>query len=360
MNRYLLILFLSFCINCFAQPNLLNARTPDEIGKKTEAQIEADNKKPIEYGFVNDNDLLFGKKIWEYIDINERINMPLYYPTKPLMDRMSLFDVLREYIESSKQNNIDIKKFCFQDDYFSVPLESFEVDSKFYEFKLTDEGENKVNNSLNPTKIDPSDEKNYKKLCLKLIFDKKIKEGPDFKTATISAADIVGYKIQGYWYFDKRLSELKYRLIAIAPIATSAKNIVDKTFGDQAIEDEFEELKKNQGSDLTEDQLKTKQDKLDIYNDLNEADVLFWIYYPAIRNELKLHPCLNDTNSSKPITFDDLLISRRFNAIIYKEENVYEDREIKDYMKDNAHNQLLESERVKEKIRNFEHDMWNY
>jgi hypothetical protein len=29
-------------------------------------------------------------------------------------------------------------------------------------------------------------------------------------------------------------------------------------------------------------------------------------------------------------------------------------------MKDNAQNQLLESDRVKEKIRNFESDMWNY
>jgi hypothetical protein len=29
-------------------------------------------------------------------------------------------------------------------------------------------------------------------------------------------------------------------------------------------------------------------------------------------------------------------------------------------MKDNAQNQLLEAERVKEKIRDFEEDMWNY
>jgi hypothetical protein len=33
---------------------------------------------------------------------------------------------------------------------------------------------------------------------------------------------------------------------------------------------------------------------------------------------------------------------------------------INDYMKDNAQNQLLEAERVKEKIRDFESDMWNY
>jgi hypothetical protein len=48
------------------------------------------------------------------------------------------------------------------------------------------------------------------------------------------------------------------------------------------------------------------------------------------------------------------------NSVIYKEENVYGDRSINDYMKDNAQNQLLEAERKKKKIRDFESDMWNY
>jgi hypothetical protein len=51
-----------------------------------------------------------------------------------------------------------------------------------------------------------------------------------------------------------------------------------------------------------------------------------------------------------PISFDHLLNSRRFNGVIYKEENVYGDREVQQYMKDNAQMQLLESERIKEKI----------
>jgi hypothetical protein len=59
-------------------------------------------------------------------------------------------------------------------------------------------------------------------------------------------------------------------------------------------------------------------------------------------------------------TFDHLLNARRFSGVIYQEENVYGDRLIKDYMKENAQMQLLESERVKEKIRDFEQDMWNY
>jgi hypothetical protein len=61
-----------------------------------------------------------------------------------------------------------------------------------------------------------------------------------------------------------------------------------------------------------------------------------------------------------PISFDNLLNSRRFNAVIFQEENVYGDRKIETYLKDNAQMELLESERIKEKIRNFEQDMWNY
>ena len=132
---------------------------------------------------------------------------------------------------------------------------------------------------------------------------------------------ISGYKIKGYWYFDKRQGELKYRLIALCPVTPEAKEA---------------------GND--------------------NADVidLFWVYFPAVRDILHESRAFNDKNSAMPITFDHLLNSRRFNGEIYKEENVYGDREIQQYMKDNSQNQLLESERVKEKIRSFESDMWNY
>ena len=54
-----------------------------------------------------------------------------------------------------------------------------------------------------------------------------------------------------------------------------------------------------------------------------------------------------------------MLNSRRFNAVIYKEENVYEDREVQNYIFEDALQQLLESERIKSVIRDFEQDMWN-
>jgi gliding motility associated protien GldN len=84
------------------------------------------------------------------------------------------------------------------------------------------------------------------------------------------------------------------------------------------------------------------------------------VYFPAARDVLHGAKAFNEKNSAMPFSFDHLLNARRFGAVIYLEENVYGDRLIKDYMKENSQMQLLESERVKEKIRNFELDMWNY
>ena len=87
---------------------------------------------------------------------------------------------------------------------------------------------------------------------------------------------------------------------------------------------------------------------------------LFWVFYPGARDVLHKAKAFNERNSALPITFDHLLNSRRFSSTIVKEENVYGDRLIEDYMKDNSQMQLLEAERIKDKIRNFEQDMWNY
>jgi gliding motility associated protien GldN len=137
----------------------------------------------------------------------------------------------------------------------------------------------------------------------------------------LTSADVTQYKIKGYWYFDKRQSELKYRLLGLCPV--------------------------------TPDVYTMNSDEKDYIE-------LFWIFFPNAREVLHEAKAFNDNNSALPISFDQILNSRRFNAVIYKEENLYGDRAISDYMKDNAQNQLLESERVKEKIRNFEQDMWNY
>ncbi|HCQ11817.1 gliding motility protein GldN [Flavobacterium sp.] len=284
-----------------AQSNLLNAKTPDEIGKKTAAQLESDNDKPLPYGYVHDRDVLMGKTTWEIIDLDERVNFPLYFPVDTAFvgkERRSLFQVLLNGIKDGKITEV------YNDDYFNSKKTLSDIETVFKFTDTTAAGYDEINNYFD-------DYKSGKKVL-----------SPEYINETIlSAKDVSGYKIKGFWYFDKRQSELKYRLLAICPIAVEAR-----------------------------DKAKGNTDTID----------LFWVYFPAIRDVLHEAKAFNDKNSAMPITFDHLLNSRRFSGVIYKEENVYGDRTIQDYMKDNSQLQLLESERVKEKIRNFEQDMWNY
>ena len=59
-------------------------------------------------------------------------------------------------------------------------------------------------------------------------------------------------------------------------------------------------------------------------------------------------------------SFDHILNARRFSANIYREENIYGDRDVADYVRGNALFQVLESNKIKDFIRNKELDMWNY
>jgi gliding motility associated protien GldN len=242
-----------------------------------------------------------GKTIWEFIDIDERINFPLYYPIDTAFvgkERRSLFDVLIKNIKNGKITEV------YADDYFNIKKSIADMASTFTYTDTIPEGFNEINNYY-------EDYKSGKKV-LDPQYINKTELGADF---------IAGYRIKGYWYFDKRQGELKYRLLAICPVAPEAREI--------------------------------GKDNPDVID-------LFWVYFPAARDVLHEAKAFNDKNSAMPITFDHLLNSRRFNGNIYKEENVYGDREIQQYMKDNSQMQLLESERIKEKIRSFESDMWNY
>ncbi len=300
-NLLSVVFVVALSASTFAQSNLLNSKTPDEIGKKTPAQLISDNDKPLPYGYVHDRDVLMGKTIWEFVDVDERINFPLYYPIDTAFvgkERRSLFDVL---VKNIKNGNITE---VYVDDYFNTKKTFKDMESSFTYIDTIDAGKDEINNYYD-------DYKSGKKVLDPQFVNKK----------ELDASYISGYKIKGYWYFDKRQGELKYRLLALCPVTPEAR---------------------------------------DAGNDNADVIELFWVYFPAIRDILHENKAFNDKNSAMPITFDHLLNSRRFSGEIYKEENVYGDREIQQYMKDNSQNQLMESERVKEKIRSFESDMWNY
>lgn len=277
----------------YGQSNLLNAKTPDQIGLKTAAQLISDNDKPLAYGYVHDRDVLMGKTTWEIIDLSEKINFALYFPIDTSnigSDRRSLYDVLTKALKNGKITEV------YTDSYFNTKKSMQDIQTSLTRIDTTDAGREQINagNKISDEYILRQD---------------------------LAAQDVTQYKIKGYWYFDKRQSELKYRLLGICPVTPDVYTM------------------NSEEKDYIE---------------------LFWVFFPAARDVLHEAKAFNDKNSAMPVSFDQILNSRRFNSVIYKEENVYGDRTIEEYMKDNAQNQLLESERVKEKIRNFEQDMWNY
>ena len=80
-----------------AQANILNATKVDEIGKQTDARIAADNDGPLAYGYIDERDILWSKVVWEFVDLNQKINLPYYFPIDTSnipSDRRSLFDSL--------------------------------------------------------------------------------------------------------------------------------------------------------------------------------------------------------------------------------------------------------------------------
>jgi gliding motility associated protien GldN len=292
-NFLLTITLFAFTQGVFAQYNVLNAKAPEEIGEKTEAQKDYDNSKPLEFGFIDDKDVLWSKMVWEKIVLDERINFPLYYPVDTAnigKERRSLYDVLVKNIKNGNIENLYTDSYFTGKQTFDQVLEGLvKIDTLDLGYEQYNAGE-----PISPEYID---------------------------TTEITAYNVKEYRIKGLWYFDKRQGELKYRMLGICPVVPDVFFIDSDT------------------PDLVEP---------------------FWIFFPDTRIILNDAMCFNNKNTANPVSFDHMLNSRRFNANMYKEENVYEDRAIEDYIPNNALMQLLESERIRTKIRDFELDQWQY
>lgn len=159
-----------------AQLNVLNAKTPEEIGKLTEAQIAYDNDGPLPYGYTDRRDVLWSKTTWEIIDLDERVNFPLYYPidTNNIgSDRRSLYDVLVKNIKNGRIEHV------YADSYFTEKRTLDDIEASLVYSDTTDLGIEQYNAE---GRVDPQYVRRF----------------------TLNAGDIDAWHIRGYWYIDKR------------------------------------------------------------------------------------------------------------------------------------------------------------
>ncbi|MGB4234127.1 MAG: gliding motility protein GldN [Bacteroidales bacterium] len=129
---------------------------------------------------------------------------------------------------------------------------------------------------------------------------------------------VTRYRLKEDWIFDKNRSVLDVRIIGILPLMV-----------------EFEP------DGITE----------------KGTRPLFWISFAQLRPYLVRYEYFNRKNDGQRLTYDDAFNKRMFGSYIIKESNVY-DRYISSYT--TGIDALLESERIKNDIFIFEHDLWEY
>lgn len=163
-------------------------------GKQTNAQIingafnRADiiEKKPMPLPAVREADIFWSKKIWRIIDLREKMNQPLYYPSTPMDQRTNLINLLLDGIRNNQITPYDARK----DDDFKFPMDMNQV-KEVFGAKATTE---KVRN------FDTGE-----------MEDKVI-------AGAIDPNEIKQFMLKEEWYFDKQTSTLNVRIIGICPI----------------------------------------------------------------------------------------------------------------------------------------------
>jgi len=133
----------------------------------------------------------------------------------------------------------------------------------------------------------------------------------------INWEDVKRIRIKEQWFFDENTSTLQVRILGIAPMV----NVNDE-----------------QGNFRFE-------------------KPLFWAYYPEMRPIFARKKVFNSLNDAALTSWDDLFERRFFASYIFKQSNVRDERLQSLY---SGVDLLLEADKIKQEIFNFEHDLWSY
>ncbi|MCX6225738.1 MAG: gliding motility protein GldN [Bacteroidia bacterium] len=145
------------------------------------------NKKPIEYPHVREADIMWSKVVWRIIDLREKMNQPLYYPTKAVGDRINLIELLLQSIKDG-----GLQAYSTMDD-FNEFKELITYDQVMKNFDVKDKriGVLDVATGLTDTTT--------------------IK-------GVMNTDEVLQIMVKEMWFFDRKRSVLDVRIIGICPI----------------------------------------------------------------------------------------------------------------------------------------------
>ncbi|MCL6524489.1 MAG: gliding motility protein GldN [Thermoflavifilum sp.] len=242
------------------------------------------DRAPLAYQYIREDDAVWGRRLWEEIDVHEKINLPFSYSGEE--GHPNLFSILVKAILDSQVVAFD------------------PIDDRFTKIMSID----RVKEIL----VGKPD-------TIRVVDPVTGKESIQVVTRELNPHSVTRYRIKEDWVFDKQTSQLYVRIIGIAPMK-AIYNQEDGSFRD--------------------------------------VTPLFWLYYPDLRPILAKYDVYNPNNYMMRMSWEDLFELRYFHAYVVKEDNPF-NRSIRDYEKDGVR-RLLEGERIKNDIFNWEQNLWSY
>ena len=244
-------------------------------------------RKPIPYHHLREADMMWSKKMWRMLDLREKINHPLYFPTTKMDDRYSLIDLI---LYGVAQEGLVV--YDDSDDEFTTPMTATQIDVKF-------------DVRTDTTYVDDPETGETK---------------PVIVQRERTTSEVQRLLLKEVWYFDKQRAMLEVRIVGLCPI-----RMYEKT---AALNQEI------QVSEDTTDEKEFSMKKV------------CWVYFPAVRPLLANHEVFNPNNDAERRTFDDVFFKRRFSSYIFQETNVYDNRYIGQFTK--GLDALIESDKIKD------------
>jgi len=304
------MMLLAACF-AFAQDDELDGSTLEQpVRKPVETPWEqvntGDFTDPIAYAPVRQADVMYYWTIWRIIDLREKVNHPLYFPADQKGTWRSLGQTIFDAIDMSNPEKTEDVLPVYQDEMCTMPYSRDEL-----------QGLISMTQTISDYDIETGEEIGTKELII-----------------TFEPKQITQYRMKEVWYFDKQYSTFRVQILQIEPMI---------------------QYDRSEGKSTNYDD---EEDNEDVKGEL-VLKSLGHIYYNELRPYLARQEVFNMKNQAARLSFDDLITWKRdFSSLIYKESNVY-DRDIEDYIA-NSRDQRIESERITDKLRNFEHDLWEF